>query len=198
MRPTMYPLWLPGTGAETTHTMKPFHRDLTIAVSWFVFDQLTKYAASRALADGSVLLVENFLRLTLSHNRGALFGAFNDLPDPWRLILLAGIPILAVVGIFLFLMRVPRNESFARLGLALILGGAVGNVLDRLIFGYVVDFISVHWSGWYFPAFNIADAAISVGAAMLVLDLLLPGRLTTAAGTAGSGQAEDQSPERRP
>ena len=182
----MYPLWLPGTGAEARSTMKPFHRDLTIAGSWFVFDQLTKYAASRALADGSVLLVENFMRFTLSHNRGALFGAFNDLPDPWRLILLAGIPILAIVGIFVFLMKVPRNESFARLGLALILGGAVGNVLDRLIFGYVVDFIDVYagweWCRMWFvdvfgtnrwPTFNVADIGLCVGATLLIIEVFI-------------------------
>ena len=186
--------------------MKPFHRDLSIALGWFVFDQLTKYAASQGLAGGSVLLVENFLRFTLSHNRGALFGAFNDLPDPWRLILLAGIPILAIVGIFVFLMKVPRNETFARIGLALILGGAVGNVLDRLVFGYVVDFIDVY-AGWEFcrmwfvdvfgtnrwPTFNVADIGLCVGATLLIIEVFIKRAPEDADSTDSAESAETQT-----
>lgn len=195
--------------------MKPHHRDFTIAGVWFVVDQATKLAASLLLgrADGqSVLLIPNTLRFTLSHNRGALFGLGNDLPDPWRMILLTGFPLLALVAIAIFLGRVPLHERFARLGLALILGGAAGNVLDRIIFGHVVDFIDVY-AGWQpamgqliewfgtnrWPTFNIADIGLVTGACLLLLEVFFgraaaePGEAAAASSSAEGAAARDEA-----
>lgn len=164
--------------------MKPHTRDFSIAFCWFVIDQLTKLAASFLLGERSVLLIPNTLRFTLSHNRGALFGIGNDLGDPWRLLLLTVFPLIAVVAIGFFLFRVPVHERYARLGLALILGGACGNVLDRLIFGHVIDFIDVYagWEpalsqlvAWFgtnrWPTFNVADIGLVTGACLLLLEV---------------------------
>ncbi|GAB4225230.1 MAG: signal peptidase II [Acidobacteriota bacterium] len=163
--------------------MKSWTRDLALAGAWFVLDQATKGLATWLLADGPVVVIRGTLRLALSHNRGALFGLGHGLGDPWRTLLLTVLPLLAVAGITLFLVRIPERERFARVGLALILGGAAGNVLDRLVWGHVIDFIDVYagWEpamGWLverfgtnrWPTFNIADIGLVTGAGLLLVE----------------------------
>ncbi len=111
-------------------------------------------------------------RLTVLHNQGAAFSFLHDAGGWQRWVLVA---VSSVVSIFLvvWLHRVSRQEKWLALALALILGGALGNLVDRALQGYVVDFIVVHYERYYFPAFNIADSAISVGAALLILDMIV-------------------------
>lgn len=160
-------------------------RALLLAAAWLAVDQLTKLWASFGL-EGSVRVIPNFMRFSLSHNTGALFGVMGDLPDPWRMIILVALPSVAVVVIFVLIWRAPRHEVLARTGLALILGGAIGNLIDRLLYGHVVDFIDVY-AGWptlaepliswfgtnRWPTFNVADMGLCCGAALLLGELFV-------------------------
>jgi signal peptidase II len=126
--------------------------------------------------DSVVLLpVLDFMRL---HNTGAAFSILSTASgwQRWFFIVLA---IGASVGILIWLFRLPKSGShMLAAGLCFVMGGALGNVIDRIIYGYVVDFIRVHYESWYFPAFNIADSAITVGAGLLILDTLLQPKQT--------------------
>jgi signal peptidase II len=116
-----------------------------------------------------ILPVFNF---TLQHNTGAAFSFLHD-AGGWQRWLFSAIAIVVGIGIAVWMARLKRGQTLLMASLALILGGALGNVVDRLRFGYVVDFISVHYADYYFPAFNVADSAISIGAGLLLLDMLL-------------------------
>jgi signal peptidase II len=118
-----------------------------------------------------------FLEITRLHNKGAAFSFLND-ASGWQRYLFLGLAVVVSLGIvgWLWRLRPPADQILAG-GLSLILGGAVGNALDRLMRGHVVDFIHFHWFGrWYFPAFNVADTAITIGAGLLILDSLLDSR----------------------
>lgn len=146
-----------------------------ISFGVIVIDQALKYYMSSILPlcepgyceSIEVLPVFNF---TLLHNTGAAFSFLAD-AGGWQRWLLGGISIGVSAVLVVWLSRVDRRDKILALALALILGGAVGNLIDRVMLGYVVDFIVVHYKEYYFPAFNIADSAISVGAALLILDL---------------------------
>ncbi|MFH0130052.1 signal peptidase II [Variovorax sp. VaC1] len=130
-------------------------------------DQASKAAAARVLVEGEVVHVGSFADLVLAHNRGAAFSLFAD-ASGWQRWLFIGLAI-AVAMFILRSLAQPNGEPWSRTALALVLGGALGNVADRLWHGHVVDFISLHWREvYYFPAFNVADCAITVGTALLV------------------------------
>jgi signal peptidase II len=135
-----------------------------------VLDQATKFLVTRFFdLYERVEVLPPVLDFTLLHNTGAAFSLLANAPgwQRWFFIGLAGaVSVLLVVWIW----RTPRGEKLLPLALALILGGAIGNVIDRILHGYVVDFIHAHWGDAYFPAFNIADSAITIGAALLILD----------------------------
>jgi signal peptidase II len=163
-------------------------RFFLVALAVVVVDQLTKVAAHRWLRPaGSVEIVPGFFDLTYSRNRGGLFGYFADLPEPWRVGLLTALPVLAIVLLSRFLLWGDDLSRPARLGLSAVLGGAVGNLIDRLLRGEVVDFLDVYAgaagpAAWlvrqfgtaHWPTFNVADSAIVVGAGLLLLDALRP------------------------
>ncbi len=116
------------------------------------------------------------LDITRLHNTGAAF-SFLAGASGWQRWFFIGLGIVVSSVILIWLRRLPaRGQHLLASGLALILGGALGNVIDRVQWGYVVDFIHVHYERWYFPAFNVADSAITVGAALLILDALMAGR----------------------
>ncbi len=115
-----------------------------------------------------------FFDFTLLYNRGAAF-SFLAAEEGWQRWFFTGLGLAAAVVILWLLRRTPGQPRF-RAALILILGGAVGNVIDRLVYGHVVDFLLFYWKDWYYPAFNIADVAITCGAVLLVLDELLRGR----------------------
>ncbi len=132
------------------------------------------------------------LEVTRLHNKGAAFSFLSEAAG-WQHYLFLGLAGFVSVGIIVWLLRLrsPGNAPLAA-GLALILGGAVGNAIDRLARGYVVDFIHFHWlERWYFPAFNAADTAITVGAGLLILDSLLESRRARRPQAAGAGPPAD-------
>lgn len=142
-----------------------------VVVLVILLDWWTKSLASSLLDYGVPRVITPLFNLTLLHNRGAAFSLLSE-AGGWQHWLLSGIALVVSVAIVVVLRRLPRTECRQGLGLALVLGGAIGNLGDRLRFGHVVDFIQVHYGDLYWPAFNVADSAITVGAALLILDAL--------------------------
>jgi signal peptidase II len=142
-----------------------------------VADQLTKAVVRASLTVGeSRSIIPGFLDLTHVQNTGAAFGLLNSVDFPYKPAVMIGIAALALVAIAVYASQLGFHERLARLGLALILGGAFGNLIDRAIAGYVVDFVDVYWGEAHFWAFNVADAAISMGAVLVLLDMIGIGR----------------------
>lgn len=136
-------------------------------------DQATKVWVTRTMELYESINVLPILNIRLLHNTGAAFSFLSDAGgwQRWLFIVLAGLVSLAIVAWLWYLPR--RGETRLAAGLSLILGGAVGNVIDRIVYGYVVDFIDVFYGDWHWPAFNLADSAITVGAILVILDSLL-------------------------
>ena len=134
-------------------------------------DQLTKTIASDILLYAEPIHVLPVLNWTLLHNYGAAFSFLSD-AGGWQRWLFTGISIAVSIVFIVWLIRLPKSESLTRYSLTFIIGGAIGNLIDRMQFGYVVDFISVHWQEHYFPAFNLADSAITLGAILMIIDVL--------------------------
>jgi signal peptidase II len=152
---------------------------LGVAVAVLIADQLTKVLIMGSYQLGDSTYVTNFFNIVRAHNTGAAFSFLHD-ASGWQRWFFTAVGAAAAIFI-LWLLRSHAGQKLFSFALALILGGAIGNVLDRLMHGYVVDFVQVHWRGWFFPAFNIADSAITAGAACLILDELLRVRRTRAA-----------------
>lgn len=145
---------------------------IPLAIVVFVVDQLSKWVAVMQLGGGRrVVIWENFFDLVLVYNVGAAFGMFQNLAPVWRQTILGGVALGAVVFIAVTLKH--TGSLWVIVGLALIMGGALGNLVDRIRLGKVVDFLHAHWHSHSFPVFNLADSAISVGVAMLLLDYFL-------------------------
>jgi signal peptidase II len=144
---------------------------LGLAAVVVLLDQITKLAIERLFDYGDVHPVTSFFNLVLTYNNGAAF-SFLAGASGWQMQFLTAIGILASLFILFLLARHGTQKLFS-LALALILGGAVGNVIDRIAYGHVIDFLDLHWRGWHWPAFNVADSAIVCGATLLVLDELL-------------------------
>ncbi len=142
-----------------------------LALLVVVLDQYTKGLAESALEYGRPVEVFSWFNLTLQYNKGAAFSFLSD-AGGWQRYFFSVVAVVISAVLVVWLYRMPRQQRLLALALALILGGALGNVWDRLVLGHVVDFISVHYGGYYFPAFNIADSAISVGAALMIFDSL--------------------------
>lgn len=148
----------------------PMHKPLRwlwLAAAVIVLDLATKYAASAWLAYARPVEVLPFFNLTLLHNTGAAFSFLADHPG-WQRWFFAAIAVGASIGLTVWMTRLRRHETLLAAALALIIGGALGNLYDRLVHGYVVDFLSFHLAGWYYPAFNIADIGITLGAIGLI------------------------------
>jgi signal peptidase II len=147
-------------------------------VSVVVVDQLAKEIVRRTLPlhGEPVQVIAGLLDLTHVQNTGAAFGLLNAVDFPFKPVAMIAIAALALVAIAVYAAQLGFHERLARIGLALILGGAFGNLIDRAIFGHVVDFVDVYWDTSHFWAFNIADAAISVGAILVLLDMIGLGR----------------------
>jgi signal peptidase II len=142
-----------------------------------VADQVTKaMVRSRLELHESVSLVPDLLAFTRVHNTGAAFGMFNSMEFPGKTLVLTLVAALALLGVTWYAASVPLRDRFARLGVASILGGAIGNLIDRATAGYVLDFVDVSYQGWHFWAFNVADASISIGVVLMIFDLLGLGR----------------------
>ena len=146
-------------------------RWLWLSVVVVLFDQLTKGLASTWLSLHEPVPVIPYLNLTLTHNSGAAF-SFLSQAGGWQRWLLAAVASGVSIAIVLWLRRVPPAQRWVSAALALVLGGALGNLGDRLVLGYVVDFVDVYYGRWHWPAFNLADSAITVGVAILLWDAL--------------------------
>src|SRR5688500_694621 len=147
-------------------------RWLALAAAVMVLDQLSKFAITRALSYGERVEVTPFFNLLLVHNRGAAF-SFLASASGWQRELFIGIAVVASIWIIYLLRKYPRQTLFC-FALSLILGGAIGNVIDRIFLDAVVDFLDFHAFGWHWPAFNVADSAITCGAVLLVWESLRP------------------------
>ena len=134
-------------------------------------DQITKTLILNHYQLGDSTFITSFFNIVRAHNTGAAFSFLAD-AGGWQRWLFTGIGVAATIFIVWQLRAHPGQKLFS-FALSSILGGAVGNVVDRLMHGYVVDFLQFHYAGWYFPSFNLADSAITVGAACLILDELL-------------------------
>jgi signal peptidase II len=138
-----------------------------------VVDQATKAMVRATLPlHESVTIVPGVLDFTHVLNSGAAFGILNGVDFPFKTVLIAVIAMAALIGVGLYAASISHHQLIARIGLALIIGGAAGNLIDRVLFGSVVDFVDVYWRGYHFWAFNVADSAISVGVAIMILDML--------------------------
>ncbi|MGD8616512.1 MAG: signal peptidase II [Gammaproteobacteria bacterium] len=145
---------------------------LTLSAAVVLLDQITKLAADAALVYAEpVPVVPSFFNLTLMYNRGAAFSFLSDAAG-WQRWFFVAVSLGASVLLLFWLRRLKPEQWILALALSLVLGGAVGNLIDRLWLGHVVDFIQLYYKDFYWPAFNIADSAITVGAVLLVWDAL--------------------------
>ncbi len=133
----------------------------------FALDLATKFWVSSTLSLYEVIPVNSFFNIVLAHNSGAAFSFLAD-AGGWQRWFFTAIALLVSVVIVVWLKRLPVNEKLQAVGLASILGGALGNVFDRIVHGYVVDFLDFHYKSYHWPAFNVADMAIMLGAALLI------------------------------
>jgi signal peptidase II len=141
---------------------------LLVSLAIIGLDQWSKYAVLWSFKFNEVKPVFSFLNVTLRYNRGVAFSFLSAAAD-WHVMLLIFFVLAIAVIILVWLLRLPRRDYLAALGLSLVLGGAMGNVIDRIRFGYVVDFIDFHIKTWHYATFNVADAAVCVGAFCLFL-----------------------------
>jgi signal peptidase II len=147
--------------------------ELYLPVLIVIVDQFTKALVRSSLPlHASVTLVPGLLDFTHVRNSGAAFGILNAADFPFKTVVIAVIATAALIGVGLYAASLAHHQLIARIGLALIIGGAAGNLLDRIAVGSVVDFVDIYWHGYHFWAFNVADSAITVGVAIMMLDML--------------------------
>ena len=147
--------------------------ELLTVVAVVVADQLTKALVRGRLAlHESIELVPGWLSLTRVHNTGAAFGMLNEVDFPFKSIVLMAVALAALGGVAWYASSLPAESRAARLGIAAVLGGAIGNLIDRATAGYVLDFVDAYWREWHFWAFNVADAAITIGVVLMAADVL--------------------------
>ena len=156
--------------SDEPHRLRTLVGWLALAALIVLLDQVTKDWVIEQFQLGDSREVTPFFNLVRAHNPGAAF-SFLAGADGWQRWFFTALGIAASAFIVWMILRHPMQRLFC-LAVTMILGGAVGNVVDRLLHGHVIDFIQLHWGGWYFPSFNVADAAITVGAALLILDEL--------------------------
>jgi len=157
MRPSRYGLWM------------------VLAAVIVGLDLFTKQLAMQHLELYRPRELFSWLNLTLAHNTGAAF-SFLAGGSGWQRWFLSGVAVVIVVVLLAWLWRLPHRARLLPSALSLVIGGAVGNLVDRIRFGYVIDFIDVHYADWHWPAFNLADSAIVVGVILLLVDGIFPNR----------------------
>jgi len=152
--------------------------ELWVALAIVVLDQATKALIKAKLPlHESVTVIPGFFDLTHVRNTGAAFGMLDNTDFPYKPALMVVVALIALGAVASYALTLPATQRVARLGLALILGGAVGNLIDRATMGYVVDFADVYFRGVHFWAFNVADSAITVGVVLMLLDVMGVGRV---------------------
>jgi len=161
--------------AESLATPRPPGRWLEISTPILIvaLDQLTKWLVrTRVPLHSSVEVIPNFLDITHVRNTGAAFGFLNAVDFPGKTIVIAVIAICALVGVSLYAGTLTNRQVLPRLAMALIIGGAAGNLIDRMFVGSVVDFVDAYWGSFHFWAFNVADSAITIGVVLMILDMI--------------------------
>ena len=165
------------TSAEGRSRAYARRGEILTILTVLTLDQLTKQIVRKALSlHDSINVIPGFLDLTHVQNTGAAFGLLNAADFPYKPAVMIGIAAVALMAIAAYGAQLGFHERLARFGLSLILGGAVGNLIDRAVVGHVVDFVDVYWGSSHFWAFNVADAAITVGAVLVLLDMIGVGR----------------------
>ena len=155
----------------TTGTTRGFH--FVIALLVIILDRAAKWIVARDISlHETIQVIPGFFRLTHVENRGAAFGLFADSPSEWKITVLVLFSVVALAIVSVLLWRNSQSMQSTGIGLALILGGAVGNLWDRLLNGRVVDFLLFYIGQYQWPAFNVADSAIVIGAGLLVIEIL--------------------------
>lgn len=151
--------------------------ELYVVLTVVILDQITKALIRPALAlHESMVVIPGYVDFTRVHNTGAAFGMLNAADFPFKAVVLSLVALIALGGVAWYAATVPLADRLARIGIAGVLGGAIGNLIDRAKDGYVLDFVDAYWNGWHFWAFNVADAAITVGVIFMILDILGVGR----------------------
>ncbi len=151
----------------------PRHLEVWLPIAIVVLDQLTKaLVRSMVPLSSSVVVVPGFVNFTHVRNTGAAFGFLNTTDFPFKTVAITVIALGAIVWVWVYAAGLARHQLAARLGLAFIMGGAAGNLLDRVVAGSVIDFVDVYWRTYHFWAFNAADSAITVGVVIMILDML--------------------------
>jgi signal peptidase II len=146
--------------------------------SVLVLDQVTKGWVHKSLVlHQSIEILPNFAHLTYIRNTGAAFGFFAGAQSGWRMVFFISISLIAIGAILVLLKNLPPNRKGQIASLSLVLGGALGNLIDRIRLGEVIDFIDLHWTHYHWPAFNIADSAITIGVLLLLILLSRKGSL---------------------
>ena len=152
---------------------RPRRLEVWLPIVVIALDQLTKAIVRATLPmHESVTIVPGFVDFTHVRNSGAAFGILNAAEFPFKELVIALIATAALIGIGIYAASLAHHQLVARVGLALIIGGAAGNLIDRVVAGSVVDFVDVYWQSWHFWAFNVADSAITIGVAIMILDML--------------------------
>ena len=152
--------------------MRERRLEIWLPILIVVLDQVTKAMVRSMLPlHASVTVIPGFMDFTHVLNTGAAFGILNTSEFAFKTGLISVIAVLALAGVAVYAARLPRAQVLARTGLALIVGGAGGNLIDRVLTGAVVDFVDVYWRTYHFWAFNVADSAITVGAGIMILDM---------------------------
>jgi signal peptidase II len=145
---------------------------LLVSIGVFLTDQITKKIVSRGMEQHqSIDVIPDFLNITYIHNRGAVFGLGSNVTSPYLSWGLSILSILSLAIILTYFLRLNAKNPRLYTGLALVLGGAMGNLFDRLVNGFVVDFIDMHWFDYHWPFFNVADLSICVGVGLLLLSM---------------------------
>jgi signal peptidase II len=158
---------------EDAAPLPPRRLEIWLPIVIVALDQLTKAAVRATLPlHTSREIVPGLLDITHVRNTGAAFGILNAVDFPFKTVVIAVIATAALVGVGLYAASLAHHQFVARIGLALIIGGAAGNLLDRIVAGSVVDFVDVYWRTYHFWAFNVADSAITIGVAIMILDML--------------------------
>jgi signal peptidase II len=152
-------------------SFRPTHFWIALGVT--VLDQVVKAAVRPRLnLFDSIDVIPGFFSLTRVHNTGAAFGLLNALDIPFKSAVMALVQTTALVGLAIYAATLAPGQHLTRVGLSFVIGGALGNLIDRVYTGYVLDFFDFYWRGWHFWAFNIADASITIGVALMIFDLL--------------------------
>jgi signal peptidase II len=150
-------------------------RQVQVLIAGFILvaDQVVKaIVRSRMDLYESIAIIPGVLSLTRVHNTGAAFGLMNAMDFPYKTVVVGLIATVALSGLALYAATLDPGQRLSRLGLAFIIGGAAGNLIDRIAYGYVLDFVDAYYRTWHFWAFNVADAAITLGVALMILDIL--------------------------